>query len=147
MDPRVQRLRTPEACERFSRNATDRNRPDLAQAARRRAIDLRGLSLGAKTEVEKDAFRAVCAYEEVLTKKNGRRTRASRTWHMIDRYSVVGAIERAVDRNTATTGYRLVVDMGLQEPAFEEVVLCHPCAFSEEARARARAGVSSRSAS
>lgn len=138
MDDRIHRLKTPEECERFAKNAAARNRSDLAMEAQRRAIELRAAAQNAATQAEREALQAIYAYEEVLQRKNGRRTRASRTWQMIDRHGILGAVERAVNRDSTSTGYTALVEMGLQDLAFEAVVLRHPEAFSEETIARAR---------
>ena len=133
MDKRIEKLKTPEQCVIFARNATDKNRPDLAEQARRRAVQLRAGALGAESEAEKEALQAVYAYEEVLTKKNGKKTRASRTWQMIDRHGIIKAVERAVNRNAETQGYTALVEMGLEKFAFEAVIARHPELFSDEA--------------
>jgi hypothetical protein len=66
MDKRIEKLKTPEQCIKFARNATERNRPDLAVQAGRRAVQLLAGALGAESEAEKQALQAVYAYEEVL---------------------------------------------------------------------------------
>lgn len=133
MDERIQRLDTLRKCENFARNATERDRPDLAAEARQRAVQLRAEEYGAKSTAEKEALQAVYAYEDLLTNKNGRTTRASRTWQMIKRHGIIEAIERAVKRDAVTQGYTMLVEMGLQEYAFEAVILRHPDVFSDEA--------------
>ena len=132
MDKRIEKLKTPEQCAIFARNAIERDRPDLADQARKRAVQLRADSLGAESEVEKEALQAVFAYEEVLSRKNGKRTRASRTWQMIDRHGIIEAVERAVNRNTETQGYTALVEMGLEDFAFEAVILRHPERIQQE---------------
>ena len=138
MDKRVKNLSTPKQCETFAKNAMERGRPDLAKEARKRAIQIRAGEDGAASTVEKEALQAVYAYEEVLERKNGRRTRATRTWQMIERHGVIEAVERAVNRPGETQGYKLLVEMGLEEYAFEAVILRHPEYFTEEAKAKAK---------
>lgn len=133
MDKRIENLNTPEKCAIFARNAIERDRPDLAEQAIKHAVELRADSLGAESEAEREALQAVFAYEEVLAKKNGKKTHASRTWQMIDRHGIIKAVERAVNRNTETQGYTALVEMGLEEYAFEAVILRHPGVFSKEA--------------
>ena len=94
MNTILDRLATAEDCERLAKNVQESD-PTLAREARRRAVELRAATQGAKTVAEQEALRAVYAYEEGLTKKRGRRTRASRTWQMIDRHGIIGAVERA----------------------------------------------------
>ena len=138
MDKRVRNLKTPEQCEIFARNATERDRPDLADEARIRAVQIRAEAYGAQTDAEIEAIQAIYAYEEVLTQKNGKRTRASRTWPMIKRYGIIGGVERAVNREVEAQGYTALVEMGLEDFAFEAVILRHPDVFSDEAVERSK---------
>ena len=133
MDKRIQRLDTLKKCENFAKNATERGRPDLANEARQRAVEIRAEEHNAQSAAEKEALQAVYAYEDLLTRKNGRNTRASRTWQMIDRHGIIEAVERAVKRDVAPQGYTMLVEMGLEEHAFEAVILRHPEVFSDEA--------------
>ena len=133
MDDRIRRLDTVRKCENFARNAAERGRPDLAKEARQRAVELRAEEHGAESVAEKEALQAVYAYEDLLTSKNGRTTRASRTWQMINRHGIIEAVERAVKRDAVTQGYTTLVEMGLEEHAFEAVILRHPEMFSQEA--------------
>lgn len=141
MDEKVSKLKTPEECEWFAKNALERNRRDLADEARRRGVELRAEAYGAKTQAECECLEAIYAYEEVLTAKNGRRTRASRTWQMIERHGILGAVERAVNREAETIGYTALLEMGLQNYAFEAVVVRHPELFSPESVKRSKTRV------
>ena len=138
MDERVKRIKTAEKCEIFARNAENRGRPDLAREAKIRAVELRAAEYDSKSEAENEAIQAVYAYEEVLSKKNGKRTRASRTWQMIKRRGIIESVERAVNRESVTQGYTLLAEMGLENFAFEAVILRHPELFSDEAIAKSR---------
>lgn len=138
MDERVARLRTPEACERFIKNAIRLKEPELADQALRRAVELRAVAFGATSDAEKECLQAIYAYEETLARKNGKRTRAMRTWKMVKDHGILGAAERAVDRAVETSGYRALAEMGLQHYAFEAVILRYPELFSAEAVARSR---------
>ena len=133
MDDRVKRLRTPEECDIFAKNAEAMGRPDLASQAKRRRVELQAESSGADSAAEREALQAVYAYEEVLSQKNGRRTRATRTWQMIQRHGIIEAVERAVNRSVETQGYRALIEMGMEDLAFEAVVSKHPHLFSEDA--------------
>ena len=90
-------------------------------------------------------MQAIYAYEEVLSQKNGRRTRANRTWQMINRHGILAAVERAVNRSIDTAGYTALAEMGLQNYAFEAVILRHPELFSEEAIKHSRDRMAERS--
>lgn len=137
VDERVAKLKTPEDCERLARNAMAQGRDDLMLQARRRAVELRAEAHGAMTAAERDCLAAVYAYEDILSSKHGKRTRASRTWQAISRLGVLAAIERCVDRPDGTAGFTALKDAGLENYAFEAVVLRHPDCFSSEAVVRA----------
>lgn len=138
MDPRVARLKTIVECETFAQNARERGAPELADQARRRAVQLRAAAYGAVTEIERECLQAVYAYEEVLSAQKGRRQAASRTWPMIKRLGIIPAVERVVTKRELSSGFTALADMGLHDYAFEAVVLRHPESFSAEAVAISR---------
>jgi len=133
MDPRVANLKTVADCESFAVNARERGAPELADQARKRAVQIRADSYGANTEVERECLLAVYAYEEVLSAQKGRRQRASRTWQMISRHGVIPAVERVVTKREVSVGFTALADMGLMDFAFEAVILRHPDSFTPEA--------------
>ena len=136
----LDRLTTVEEFESLANNVQKSN-PILAREARRRAVELRAAAHGAKTVAEQEALRSVYAYEEGPSKKRGRRTRASRTWQMIDRHGIIGAVERAVNRKEETAGYMVLREMGMGDFAFEVVVVRYPNLFSSEAVTRSQARI------
>lgn len=138
MDKRVTNLKTVAECEAFAQNAQAQGRPELADQARKRAVQLRALARGATTDVERECLEAVYAYEEILSSGKGRRQTASRTWQMIRKHGILPAVERVVTKREVSSGYTELVKMGLKEFAFEAVILRHPDCFSEEAVARSR---------
>lgn len=138
MDARVAKLNTPKECVVFARNARERGRDDLAEEAKHRAIELNAIAYGAQSDAERACLEAVYAYEQILTVKNGKPTKASRTWQMIKKYGIIAATERAVDRSDVTIGYEALKDAGLEKYAFEAIVLRHPHLFSDSAVARSR---------
>ena len=126
------KLETVEECEQFSINVAQKY-PELSLQARRLAVELRAKASDANSVVERKALEAVYAYEAVLTEMRGKKTRASRTWQMIRRRGIIGAVEQAVTREDDLQGYKMLVRMGLNEMSFEEVVLQHPSFFSSSA--------------
>ena len=141
MNDIVSKLKTPEECAIFEKNVTERGHPDLALAARKRAIELRAQAHGAATDAERECLEAVYAYERVLSATRGKNIRASRTWPMIKRHGIIGAVERVVSRKSDASGYRALLEMGLEEYAFEVVVLRYPALFSPEAVRRSQARI------
>ena len=141
-DERIAKLRTPKDCETYAINVEKRGKPELARAARRRAVELRALEHNAKSAAEREAFEAVYAYERVLSENKRKKIKASRTWQMIERRGLIPAVEHIVCQPKETKGYTALIEMGMQDMAFEAVVLRHPDLFSAEAveRSRARLG-------
>jgi hypothetical protein len=135
MDEVITKFKTPESCEQFALNVEARS-PERAQAARRRAVELRAAAHGASNDAEREALEAVYAYERVLSGTHGKKTRASRTWQMIERHGIIATVERVVSRSADSAGYAALVKLGLQDMAFEAVVLRHPDLFSAQAVAR-----------
>ena len=133
MDYRVERLRTTAECETFAKNALARHHPELALQARRKAIDLQVSTHETGSAVETDGLAAVYAYEALLSRRNGKRTRATATWQAIKRYGIIEAVQRALSRPPDEPGAITLRDLGLQELAFEALVMRHEAAFSAAA--------------
>ena len=142
MDERVLRCKTHEDCLTFAKNATERGHPELAQQARIYSLRLRANEHKPTSDIERDGLEALYAYEDALTEKNGRTTRATRTREMIENHGLIGAIERAVNRPDDPEGFTLLIDMGLSEFTFEQIVLRYRDQFSREAVQQATARVS-----
>ncbi len=142
-DPRITRLKTPEDCEQFAKNVESEH-PELARLARRRAVELRALIYGAKTDVEREALQCIYAFEEARSQETGKRARANRTWQSITNNGILPTVDKVVSRRKATEGYDALVAAGLEDFTFEAVVLKFPDHFSSEAvkQARLRLGAS-----
>src|SRR5688572_15936186 len=104
--------------------------PTRTRESRRRGIQLRAADHQPTNDAEREAYEAVYAYEEALSTQKGRNTRAGRTWPMIREHGIIPTVERIVTRRTETEGYRVLVEMGMEDMAFEAVVLRHPDTFS-----------------
>jgi len=137
MDEKVLRLKTPEDCESFAKNVEVKHL-DLAREARRRAVELKAVAYGATSEAEREALQAVYAAEAALSAKNGKKTRASRTWQSINRWGLLQTVERVVCNRKETDAYKALVEMDMADFTFESVVIRHPSEFSAEALACAQ---------
>ena len=133
MDYRVERLRTPAECEIFAKNATARNHPELALAAQRKAITLKVSTHETGSPVEADCLAAVYAHEALLTRRNGKKTRATGTWQAIRRYGIIEAVQRAVNRPADEPGTVTLRDLGLEDLTFEALVMRNEASFSAAA--------------
>jgi hypothetical protein len=134
MDHRVERLRTPAECAIFARNAVDKKRPDLALEAHRKAVDLQVATHEAASPLEAEGLATVYAHEALLTHQNdGKKRRATTTWQAVKRYGIIEAIQKAVNRRTATESCTALRELGLQDLAFEAFVLRHEDSFNAAA--------------
>ena len=88
--------------------------------------------------MEIELYKVLYAYEEVLSKKNGKRTRANRTWQMEKKYGIIGAAERAVNRAFDPLGYKVLVEMKCEKLTFEHVIVNYPNAFANDVVNRAK---------
>ncbi|MCX5831875.1 MAG: hypothetical protein NT140_08315 [Deltaproteobacteria bacterium] len=138
MEDIIQELKTPAVCLQLAKNVRDNN-PDLAQKARRRAVELRAISHGSNSGVELELFKSVYAYEEFLYEKHKKHLRAAYTWRMIKNDGIIRAAEKAVNRKIDPAGYKALVKMGMHDLTFEAVIIRHPDAFNEEVVSRAKA--------
>ncbi len=137
MDDRVKRLKTPEECDNFINNVKTKY-PELVQQARRRKVELLASKYGAESAAEREAIHAIYAYEEAKSAKKGQKTYASRTWQMVKRRGIIEAVERLVRKKDQTIGFTVLAEMGMQDFAFEAIVVRYPELFSQEAVARSK---------
>ena len=136
-DPKVFRLTAPEDCESFAQNV-EKSHPELAKQARRRGVELRATAYGAKTDAEREALRAIFAFEEVQSQARGKKVKASRTWQSIKRDGILPTVEKVVAKRTGTEAYEALIKAGMADFTFEAVVLNHPQAFSLSTVANAK---------
>ena len=130
LDQRVLKLKTVKECEGFAENARRLNRHDLVLDAGQRAIDIQVEAQGTPTEAERDAWKAVFAYEAVLEQLHGRKVRASYTRRAIAKHGVIQAIERIVLKGSKDTkGFALLEEAGLLDYSFEAIVVKHTDVF------------------
>jgi hypothetical protein len=126
MDEIISKLKTPEECIQFANKCAA-----LAREAQRRAIELRANAQNAKSGVETELWKALFAYEEILSDKNKKKTLANRTRPMIKSYGIIGAAEKVVNRSIEAKGYKVLVEKGLQDMTFEAVIVRFPEAFAK----------------
>jgi hypothetical protein len=129
MDYRVERLRNPIECENFAKNAIALKHPELASAARRKALTMQAAEHETTSPAEAEALAAIYAYELHLTRKNGRKTRASKTWGIVKTHGPIEAIKRAVSREPDAAVVAGLRELGLEDMTFDAVVLRHEEAF------------------
>lgn len=94
---------------------------------------------GDTSDAATGAILAVLAYEETLRVKHGRGQPAAYTWRSFRTNGVIPAVEQIVTRSAGSQGLQALLEMGLEEFAFEAVVDRHPESFSAEAVRASRA--------
>jgi hypothetical protein len=129
----VIRIREPELCYVFAKNAIQRGHPELALQAYRRAVDLRAESQGAETEAELAAYRAIYAYEEALSYRKGKRTRATGTWQMVKRLGLFEALAKRINAGGDDDTLDILQELGMEDYSFTAVREAFPDAFDKMA--------------
>ena len=131
MDDLVLRIKEPDLCYVFARNARRRGHPELALQAHRRAVDLRAEQHGAASDAELSALRAIYAYEEALSHNKGKRTRATGTWQMVNRCGLLPTINRRLQSRDSEHMLPALQELGMGDYSFQSVREAHPDAFQE----------------
>jgi len=144
MDPKVERLKTPEECRAFIANARLRGYDDLAREAYRRIIALRTEAYGPRTPIERQCVEAIYAYEEAISARSSRRIAATRIWQVAKQQGIFTAVDKAAGRAEDPEIYPMLVSLGLEQYAFENIVVQYPDEFGFEAVQQSRARVAKR---
>lgn len=127
----------PAALRTLMINAKRLGRDDIWGEAFRKLCSLEGAE---QTEpLHRDFYETLAAYEYLLSQKNGRATRASRTRLKLKSKGVTQCLEDWVTSKTPTEGYELLMANGLAEMTGESLVLKYPEQFPEAAVAAAKA--------
>lgn len=127
----------PAALRILMQNARRLGRDDVWQEAFRRLCTLEGA--GQTEPLHRDFYETLAAYEQLLSEKNGRATRASRTRMKLKSKGLVACLEDWAKSKEPSEGFELLVANGLAEMTGEQIVLKYPDQFSPEAIAGAKA--------
>lgn len=111
----------------------------IGKLARIQSYEEKAKRYGYKNNVEHELLIVLYAYEDALTNKNNRTTRANRTWPMVKKDGIIKAAEKAVSRKFDPLGYKTLVELGLKELTFEAVINKYPESFNKETVDKARA--------
>lgn len=125
----VERIKDPELCYVFARNATRKGHPELAVQAYRRAVDLRAQQHEPANDAEAAALRAIYAYEEALSYAKGKRTRATGTWQLVNRHGVLPALDKRLRSRSGDEVAPTLAELGMEDYSFRAVREAYPEAF------------------
>jgi hypothetical protein len=118
-------------------NAKRAKRDDVYWEAFRRVCELEGMNYD--DPLERDFYATLTADEELLSEKNGKRTRANRTRTKLQNKGVVGCLEDWAMSTQPTEGFNTLVANGQTELTGEFLVTKYADRFSPEAVTRAKA--------
>lgn len=127
----------PEQLRTLMQNAKRMGRDDIWRQAFDQLCSLEGADK--EDPLERAFYRTLAAYEQLLTQKNGRATRASRTRLKLKSKGVVACLEDWAKSKEPPESFELLAANGMVELTGEQLVLTHPDRFSAEAVAGATA--------
>ena len=127
----VKRIKEPELCYVFAKNATRKGHPELALQAYRHAVDLRAQQHPVVGQAEAAALKAIYAYEEALSYDRGKRTRATGTWQLVDRHGLLPAVGKRLKSRNADELQAVLSELGMEDYSFSAVYAAYPEAFEE----------------
>jgi hypothetical protein len=129
----VKRINDPKLCYVFAQNAINRGHADLATQAYRRAVDLRAEQHTTESEAEHVAVRAIYAYEEALSYRKGKRTRATGTWLTVSKKGIFNALVQRIESSATTDVASVLQELGMEDYSFTAAVAAYPDAYIAEA--------------
>jgi len=125
---KIERLDDKGELRNLMANAKRLERDDIYWLAFKQLCSLEGMAY--EDPVERDFYDVLNAYEELLTEKHGRTTRASRTRQKLKNKGVEQClIDWALGDPTA--GFKLLLEKGLPELTAEHLVVKHAKRFPE----------------
>ena len=129
MDPaKIEQIADRDALRNLMENAKRLEREDVYWLAFKRLCSLEGMVYD--DPLERDFYDVLNAYEELLTLKNGRTTKATRTRQKLKNKGVEQClVDWALGNPTA--GFRLLVEKGLAELTAEYLVVKYATRFPE----------------
>ena len=132
---KIARMTDPKGLRNLMANARRLEREDIYWLAFKRLCSLEGTNID--EPLERDFYDVLNAYEELLTEKNGRTTKASRTRQKLKNKGVRQClIDWAV--GPPTDGFHLLIQKGLAELTAEYLVVKYAAQFPADAVEAAR---------
>jgi len=135
----VGKLKTAEECRTVMQRAAQRNLPDVRTAVFKRLCELQGAANDDPADpMIRDFHETLAAYEQLLSEKNGKPTRASRTRQKITNKGIHKSLAEWTKGKEETNGFKLLVDVGMPQYTGEHLVLRYASRFPEDIVALAR---------
>ncbi len=131
----------PAALRTLMENAKRLGRKDIWREAFRRLCALE--AAGQTQPLDRDFHETLAAYEQLLSEKNGRTTRAGRTRLKLKSKGAVECLRDWATSKDAPEEFTLLVAAGLPEMTGEQLVVRYPDRFAPEVVAAATARLAS----
>ena len=125
----VSRIKEPELCYVFAKNARRNGHPELALQVYRHAVDLRAQQHQIACQAEAAALRAIYAYEEALSYTRGKRIRATGTWQLVNRHGLLTAVRKRLQSRNGDNIQPVLAELGMEDYSFSAVEAAFPDAF------------------
>lgn len=136
----VDKLKTPEECRTVLERAKTKGLDDVYRAVFRRYCRLAQVGSDDPSDpIVREFAKVLAAYEQILTEKNKRTTRASRTRQKIERKGVAASLIDWTHAAKETPGFNALVSAGLSELIGEYLVTKFAERFAPETVSLARA--------
>ncbi|OJF99384.1 hypothetical protein [Pararhizobium antarcticum] len=126
--------------QNWVRNAEREGVPEIADAARRRIIEVEALKSkdSSSDSMVLDFWKSIFALEFALSEERGKTTRLNRTRQKIARVGVLKTLADLALQPTASEGYFLLRERGMLDMSAEAVVLRFPDRFGPDVLIAAR---------
>jgi len=132
----IEKEENPERLNNIRDNALRLERPDIANLVLQRLCELEGKKYN--DPLESRFYEVLVAYEECLTRKNGRKTRATRTRQKIENKGFKQCLIDWAMESKLSDGFETLMKEGLYELTGEYLVCEFADQFAPEAVDKAR---------
>ncbi len=126
----------PEMLRSWITNARKKGDQEIIAAAFRRLISI--VPNEKPGSVEHDFWQMVNAFEFALREERGKTVRLSRTRQKVKRDGVIETLKDWATKANETSGFKMLIDLGMPEYTGEAIVLRHPEKFDSETIAAAQ---------
>ncbi|MHA1546630.1 MAG: hypothetical protein ACTSUY_09440 [Alphaproteobacteria bacterium] len=127
---KISQMTDKNGLQNLMENARKLERDDVYWLAFKRKCALEGMNM--EDPLEREFYEVLNAYEELLTIKNGRTTKAARTRQKLAKKGIEKCLlDWAL--GSATEGFKLLLDKGLPELTAEHLVVKYRDRFPPEA--------------
>jgi len=119
---------TSDEVRSLMKNATKLGEAGIVERCRRRLFEIAGEPFD--DPLHRRFWQMIAAYEELLTTKNGKKTRANRTRQKVEKKGIISTLQSWVHANE-TTGFETLMAAGLPEYTGEYIILEFPQRFEK----------------